>query len=55
MDCLVVKFLGKIISANIIRDIRESYLVAKNPMHLCVGGSGTGRDSRIELKLNSEF
>jgi hypothetical protein len=36
---LIVKFLGKIISVNIIRDIKESYLVRKNPINLCVGVS----------------
>ena len=35
-DCLVVKFLGKIISGNVTRDIKESYLVPKNPMPLGV-------------------
>ncbi|MBU3188707.1 hypothetical protein K9O30_05970 [Clostridium bowmanii] len=39
MDCLVVKFLGKLISVNIIRDIKESYLVPKNPRPLGVGVS----------------
>jgi len=38
-DCLVVKFLEKIISGNIIRDIKESYLVPKNPMLLGMGVS----------------
>jgi len=38
-DCLVVKFLGKIISGNVTRDIKESYLVPKNPMPLDVGVS----------------
>jgi hypothetical protein len=37
---LVVKFLGKIISVNILRDINESYLVRKNPIHLSVEVSG---------------
>ena len=38
---LIVKFLEKIISVNIIRDIEESYLVPKNPMPLGVGVSAT--------------
>jgi len=39
MQSLIVKFLEKIISVNIIRDIEESYLVPKNPMLLGVGVS----------------
>jgi len=39
LQFLVVKFLGKIISVNVISDIKESYLVRKNPIHLCVGVS----------------
>ena len=34
MQSLIVKFLEKIISVNIIPDIEESYLVPKNPMSL---------------------
>jgi len=41
MVVLVVKFLGKIISVNIIRDIKESYLVPKNPKPLGMGVSVT--------------
>jgi hypothetical protein len=36
---LIVKFLGKIISVNIICDIKESYLVRKNPKPLGIGVS----------------
>jgi hypothetical protein len=39
MQSLIVKFLEKIISVSIIRDIEESYLVPKNPMPLGVGVS----------------
>jgi len=39
-DCLAVKFLGKIISGNVTRDVKESYLVPKNPMPLGMGASG---------------
>jgi len=41
VQSLIVKFLEKIISVSIIRDIEESYLVSKNPMPLGVGVSGT--------------
>ena len=34
-----MKFLGKIISGNVTRDIKESYLVPKNPMPLGMGVS----------------
>jgi len=37
MQSLIVKFLEKMISVNIIGDIGESYLVPKNPMSLDVG------------------
>jgi hypothetical protein len=39
MVALIVKFLGKIISVNVIRDIKESYLVLKNPKPLGMGVS----------------
>jgi len=38
-DCLIVKFAGKIISGNIICDIKEGYLAPKNPTPLGVGVS----------------
>jgi len=41
LQSLVVKFLGKIISVNVIRDIKESYLVPKNPLPLGVGVSAS--------------
>ena len=50
-----MKFLGKIISVNIICDIKESYLVPKNPMPLGVGVSemilsAIGPLSSIDIK-----
>ena len=42
LRCLIVKFLGKIISVNVIRDIKESYLVLKNPKPLGMGVSVIG-------------
>jgi hypothetical protein len=42
LRCLIVKFLGKIISVNVIRDFKESYLVLKNPKPLGMGVSVIG-------------
>lgn len=59
LQSLMVKFLGKIISVNIIRDIKESYLVPKNPMLLSVGVSGFNliilERSRIIVNNNDGF
>jgi len=52
VQSLIVKFLEKIISVSIIRDIEESYLVSKNPMPLGVGVSVPNIKSSSRIRKN---